>query len=93
MTWHIRNIKKKYRRTILTKIKKDFTHLYICIKDEYRDVCYFIWKPTESNNNKMSVIIKKTKKKPSLLGFLMYEIEKGLRAVYQKAILTIIFSM
>ena len=89
MTWHIRNIKKKYRRTILTKIKKDFTHLYICIKDEYRDVCYFIWKPTESNNNKMSVIIKKT----SLLGFLMYEIEQELRAVYQKAILTIIFSM
>ena len=42
---------------------------------------------------KMSVIIKKTKKKPSLLGFLMYDIEKGLRAVYQKAILTIIFSM
>ena len=68
-------------------------HLYICMKDRYRDVCYFIWKPTESNNNKMSVIIKKTKKKPSLLGFLMYEIEKELRAVYQKAILTIIFSM
>ena len=59
------------------------------MKDGYRDVCYFIWKPTESNNNKMSVIIKKT----SLLGFLMYEIEKELRAVYQKAILTIIFSM
>ena len=63
------------------------------MKDRYRDVCYFIWKPTESNNNKMSVIIKKTKKKPSLLGFLMYKIEKELRAVYQKAILTIIFSM
>ena len=63
------------------------------MKYGYRDLCYFIWKPTESNNNKMSVIIKKTKKKPSLLGFLMYDIEKGLRAVYQKVISTITFSM